>query len=295
MAQLTLQQRCNESRIDTCWSDLRHPGCTTLAGPGDCGYRALTMNTVSAPSSPPDGAGDLAALAEFGEYFALPVATADGQWRPLPELFDEPMLSEHVRRTRAAMAGHAGCALTRVPIRVAASSFQLGVAARLLSPVIAAALCFDAVPRLDNASLRWQLSANHAPRFAVVPPQWSIAPTPPAAARLIADSVVGVLTDLGAHLHTLTSLSAQITRGNITSAANGAVTVLALSRPQCDAAGRMLVRALLDTEALTGTGAFVDGRFRRRSCCLYYRAPRSGLCGDCVLTAAPASAPGDES
>jgi iron complex transport system ATP-binding protein len=27
--------------------------------------------------------------------------------------------------------------------------------------------------------------------------------------------------------------------------------------------------------------------YRRTSCCLYYRAPRGGLCGDCVLTSKP--------
>jgi ferric iron reductase protein FhuF len=42
---------------------------------------------------------------------------------------------------------------------------------------------------------------------------------------------------------------------------------------------------------LAGTGSFTGDRFTRRSCCLYYQAPRSGLCGDCVLvTSQPADA-----
>ena len=112
---------------------------------------------------------------------------------------------------------------------------------------------------------------------------------------MFAASAVSALTSLGATLSVLTSLSGRITSGNITSAANGAVTVLGLSRPDRVMRGRALVRALLDTAALTGTGCFRDGHFVRRSCCLYYQVPQSGLCGDCVLAVPTASHPGSRS
>ncbi|MHC9291748.1 (2Fe-2S)-binding protein [Mycobacterium sp. LTG2003] len=244
------------------------------------------MTDPPSPTGAAEYAGHLPELAALGGYFALSVDTED-RWRPLSEFLTDATIKGHVDRTRDAIAASAGCRPDRIPIRMAASSFQLGVSARLLSPVIGAALCFGAVPVLDNRSVRWLPSDGHAPQFAVTGPVWS-AVSPTTSAPIIATSVVGVLTDLGARLSEVASLSARITLGNIASAANGAVTVLALSRPHLEEPGRELVRALLDTQPLIGTGSFVDGQFRRRSCCLYYQAPGAGLCGDCLLIPAGA-------
>jgi iron complex transport system ATP-binding protein len=38
---------------------------------------------------------------------------------------------------------------------------------------------------------------------------------------------------------------------------------------------------------LTGAVDFDETGYRRNSCCLYYRTPRGGLCGDCALDRAP--------
>lgn len=226
-------------------------------------------------------AGHLAELNALGGYFALPTDPVP-QSRCLTEFFDEDVLASHIGRTRDAMAASADCSSDRIPIRTAASSFHLGVAARLLSPVIGGALCSGGVPVLDNRSVRWVPTDGHAPQFAVPDPTWEVV-TSDTSAQVITASVIPVLTELGTRLNAVVSLSPRITLGNLTSAANGAVTVLALSRPQLETAGRALVRALLRSEPLSATGAFVGGRFRRNSCCLYYQAPRSGLCGDCVL------------
>lgn len=232
----------------------------------------------------PSTGDHLAALAELGGYFALPHAHGR-EWQPLPRLFDDAVLRGHVTATRDAIAGAAGCPPGRVPVRMAASSFQLGVAARLLSPAIGAAVCFGAVPVLDAGSIRWRSSDGHAPLFAAADPAWVTTGAP---AATIAATVIAALTTLGDRLHSLVSLSPQVTRGNLTSAANGAVTVLAMTRPDLEPAGRTLVRGLLDTEPLAATGSFTDGTFRRTSCCLFYQGPMGGLCGDCVLTAPPA-------
>ncbi len=224
-----------------------------------------------------------AKTAEIGEYFALPDAVGD-DWRALPRLFDDATVNDFVARTRAAIAASTQCAPGEIPLRLAASSFQLGVTARLLSPAVGAAACFGAVPALDRRSLRWRPTSTHVPRFAVADADWFEAPTPRRAADLIAGSLLTeVLAPLNDTLHTLTSLSPQVTWGNVISAANGAVTVLSMSRPHHEGAGRALVRALADTGPLIGTATFTDGRFVRRSCCLFYQAPGSGLCGDCVL------------
>lgn len=237
----------------------------------------------------PDGAG-LADLAGFGEYFALPVLSdtvPDTEWHALASLFTDAALTDHVRRTHTAMATAAGCAPEELPLRVAASSFQLGVAARLLSPVIGAALCFGAIPVLDRRSVYWQPTHGHTPRFAVAGPRW----VGTGSADVIAATVVPALAELGGHLDRLFALSTRVTLGNLASAANGAVTVLGMTRPALLAPGRALVRALVAAGPLAGTGSFTGDRFTRRSCCLYYQAPRSGLCGDCVLvTSQPADA-----
>jgi len=56
--------------------------------------------------------------------------------------------------------------------------------------------------------------------------------------------------------------------------------------PQHAESARALGAELLERAPLRGTGNLVDGEFRRRSCCLIYRAApgRDGpVCGDCVL------------
>ncbi len=235
------------------------------------------------PVTPVDGTALLARTAALGEYFALP-SRDNTTWHELPSLFDDDVLIDFIDLTRVAIATSMGCSVSDIPIKMAASSFQLGVAARLLSPVIGAASCFGTVPVLDIRSIMWQPTSTHSPRFAVTDVHWLPAPTPARATGVIAASllkhVLGPLTD---KLRALVSLSPQVAWGNITSAANGAVTVLAMAQPQHEGAGRELVRALLDIEPLAGTGEFVHGAFVRRSCCLFYQAPQAGLCGDCVL------------
>src|SRR5439155_14256063 len=75
--------------------------------------------------------------------------------------------------------------------------------------------------------------------------------------------------------------------GNVASGLAGALRALdgAVPLPRRAATGR----ALLDHGPLRGSGTLAvrGGRlaFRRRSCCLFYRLPGGGLCGDCPLDA----------
>ena len=102
---------------------------------------------------------------------------------------------------------------------------------------------------------------------------------------MISDSLLATIVGpLNETLKTTASLSDRVSWGNTISAANGAVTVMAMSRPDLEQSGRALVRALLDIGPLHDTGDFDGGRFVRHSCCLFYQAPSGGLCGDCVLT-----------
>ncbi|MZE70246.1 (2Fe-2S)-binding protein, partial [Streptomyces sp. SID5789] len=56
-----------------------------------------------------------------------------------------------------------------------------------------------------------------------------------------------------------------------------------------DTAGRAgaLTAGLLAHPLLTGTGTLTGTAFRRRSCCLYYRVPGAGVCGDCCFPRPP--------
>jgi ferric iron reductase protein FhuF len=78
-------------------------------------------------------------------------------------------------------------------------------------------------------------------------------------------------------------------RGNTAAALAGAVRALGSARPGARAAAEAVARDLLNRSSLAGTGGYqgVDaaglGVFRRTTCCLYYRLPGGGLCGDCAL------------
>jgi hypothetical protein len=73
-------------------------------------------------------------------------------------------------------------------------------------------------------------------------------------------------------------VSSQVLRGNVASALDGARQ--AIGSPAVD----VLVRGVLGLGVLSGTAAKLPPTFRRNSCCLLYRLPGRGLCGDCVLT-----------
>ncbi|NJP46447.1 (2Fe-2S)-binding protein [Actinacidiphila epipremni] len=124
-----------------------------------------------------------------------------------------------------------------------------------------------------------------APRAAVPPvtaPQ-AEAPADAFAARL-AD---GPLAELAA-LHVPFGLSPHIALGNTASALNGAAGMIAAARPDLAAASAAFAAEVLAREPLRPqAGRTATGGFRRRSCCLIYRAApdrRGALCGDCALT-----------
>ncbi|MGB3482982.1 MAG: (2Fe-2S)-binding protein [Mycobacterium sp.] len=239
--------------------------------------------TPGQPITAVDGTEILTRIARLGDYFTLDTDTGE-EWQPVANLLDHGYLAESVDRTRAAIAQWAGCEPQKIPLRVASSSFQLGIASRLLSPTIGAASTFAAVPLLTADSVRWTTTASHSPRFGVAVCGWSTTPTTVSAAAAISASLIHeILQPLNEALRSVTALSRKVMWGNVMSAANGAVTVMALSQPQYESRGRELVRALMETENLSGTARFEHNKFVRRSCCLFYLAPNSGLCGDCVL------------
>jgi len=154
---------------------------------------------------------------------------------------------------------------------VAASITHLGLVARLIAPVLAVA-AGGGVPDLaagrllDLAAGFWQ------------PPLTSTAalslPRAPSSRPLGTVLTEGPVAEVGIALARLGTLSARVLAGNVASAVNGAALQLG---PDAYPATVELLAALPYEDSPPGPG------FTRRSCCLLYRAPGRGYCGDCVL------------
>lgn len=235
----------------------------------------------------PDTATTTAALehvAALGGYFAVTVrdtAPTDGDWRPVTALYEpaEGALDAVVARTAAQLG--------TTDLRVGASILQQGYAARLWSPVLGSTATAGLVPRLAIDSVYWR-STNHSVLELLVaaPTAHRAGPDPERTARLVERAVLDEhVRPLADAVRARTGVSAKILAGNTTSALFGTVRVLAGHR--LDAAVETVADALLDTPGLRGTGTVdrtgTPPALRRASCCLYYRVPGGGLCGDCVL------------
>ena len=178
--------------------------------------------------------------------------------------------------------------------RVAASVAYLGLAARLLSPALGTALTRGVVPDLSWYRLRWRATPVGELALAVGPVGGQPLAEPGDTARadgirrLTRTTVVPVL-DLGSLVGRLFGVSGRIIRGNAASALVGALVEAARSSRTDGRAAIGLATELMRQPELTGAGSFrapgsdPSASFRRRSCCLLYRVPGSGFCGDCVL------------
>ncbi|WP_433506802.1 (2Fe-2S)-binding protein [Pseudonocardia halophobica] len=228
----------------------------------------------------------LADVARAGPFFSVstdPAESADPTWRPLRELATEPgALGERIAHVRRVLSEQAGCAVEE---RVAASVALQGLAARLVSAPLAAVALHGVLPDLGRDALHWRVSLT-GPW-----PLWTDADRPardpgelPALmAEEIAEPLVGAV-------RALVPVSPRVLWGNVASSVAGAKRVLGTERPEAAIRAAELAAAVLDHPLLAGTGerrppAAPDRgwTFRRRSCCLYYRLPGGGTCGDCVL------------
>jgi ferric iron reductase protein FhuF len=215
----------------------------------------------------------LADVAQVGPYFALdtdPEIAGHPLWRPFTELYGRA-LPDQISAVRARLG-------TSEP-RVAASLLFQGVAGRLWSPLLAAAVEHGVVPDLDPARTYWR-AASPGPVLLAVPSADGLPADAAAVRRVVIDRH---LRPLVAAVRAATSVAEGLLWGNAASALAGALTVLAQDRPATSGSGGRLVEELLDLPPLRGTGTFGPLGFRRRSCCLYYRVPGGGLCGDCAL------------
>lgn len=246
------------------------------------------MRTVSANMQTDIGFA-IAASKRVGAYFDLPLA--DGpEWRPLGEFTGaQPAVEQYVRRTRAMLAVSQRLSEDDIETRVAASSFHLNSVAKIISPVFGCAVLSDAVPEMSADNLMWQPGDTHVLEVGVRAHVGAVGLSDTEMVeRIHAGVLEGAVAELGDMLHAATGLSQKVLWGNVASAFNGAFLVLRGQRPDDEDRAFELMRAIVEHGRLKPAGRFLpdewdEARFSRNNCCLFYRLPGRGLCGDCVL------------
>jgi hypothetical protein len=239
---------------------------------------------------------DLAALRPLGGFFALHTQ-AEGSPGPagvLPTLaraYREPADSASPRapddpltsRVRAVVR-----ALRAPEDRISASVAHQGLAARLWSVALGCAALYGSVPDLAPELLRWD------PDGSAPDDLWlTRVRARPGNAATVAQVVVDAhLEPLCAALRARYRVAEGLLRGNAGSALASTARLLeqwagAHGRPEVAARARGLTADLFAHPYLADAGVLTGAAFRRRSCCLYYRAPGGGLCGDCCFTRPP--------
>ncbi|WP_157963555.1 (2Fe-2S)-binding protein [Actinocorallia populi] len=218
-------------------------------------------------------------VSAVGGFFHLSSGPGDASWRPLAELFtDRAALEERLARTL-------GLLEIDEP-RVAASLIQMGFASRLWSPVVGAAVLHGRVLEWTPDSLRGQAVPTGPLPLRLPSPKVRPAGDDPAA--VIHRDVTALLESLAVPLQRLVKIPTRLLWDNAASALAGTTLVLALQRPEHAADAIALARRILALppfEAAHRLTEPVPGRpsFTRAACCLYYRVPGSGKCGDCAL------------
>jgi len=226
----------------------------------------------------------LADVGRTGPFFAVATDPAEGvdpTWRPLGDLATAPALAARVAHVRRVLSEQAGAPVAE---RVAASIALQGLAARVLSAPLAAAALHGVLPGLDPDTLHWRVAMSGPwPLWTADPERVRPAAELPALVARIAEPLIGAVAELVA-------VSQKVLVGNVASSVAGAKRVLVGARPEVATRAAELAAAVLDHPFLAGSGERrppvppdAGWTFRRRSCCLYYRIPGTGTCGDCVL------------
>jgi hypothetical protein len=191
---------------------------------------------TSAPVRP--ALDDVAGLGAFFAASADPAEEVDPTWRPCRDLYRDP----GVLADRVALVGRV---LGTDDRRVAASIAFQGLAARLVSPVLAVAAGHGLLPVWSPDSLHWR------PAVSGPWPLWESAgtatrPDPAELPAAVADALVEPhLAALVRATREVASVSARVLWGNAASAVASAGGLLARSRPAAAARARAVVDAVL--------------------------------------------------
>jgi iron complex transport system ATP-binding protein len=217
----------------------------------------------------------LAGLAHISPYFAVGTGPCDEGSRPVHELYTDTTLIDGV-------VGRVQARIGAAEQRVAASTFFLGFAARLWSVGLGALAGHRLLPDLAPEHLLFREAGGGISLHIEHPVAWQGDNLEP----MLADMVLARhLTPLSAALRRLGPISDKLLRGNAASALLSAAHVF--DRDATAGAGWQLARRLCADERFSDAILFNEAGYRRTSCCLYYRTPGGGLCGDCVFTSRP--------
>ncbi|MCG5218916.1 (2Fe-2S)-binding protein [Streptosporangium soli] len=234
------------------------------------------------PAGLPAVSAAAADISAIGGYFDLGTGPAEAGWRPLTDLFTTP---DALEARIADVAERLGTTETRV----AASILFQGLAARLWSPVLGAAVVHDLLIDLTPAEVYWKTApSGPLPLRAAQLTGWHVRDPARITEGLYRTVVSELLEPMAGTVQTIVKIAPGLLWGNAASALAGAVRALARTRPELAPRAVELGRELLRVGLLHGTGELAEpdpGQpfFTRRSCCLYYRLPTGGKCGDCAL------------
>lgn len=211
---------------------------------------------------------ELSAVASCGGFFALTVGGDARGWHPLAQSYADgfaDLIDVTIKRYGTSES------------RIGASLVHLGHATRLWSPALACALEHGVVPDLTDLQ-----RADDGTQLRLPQPLGDRVDSP---AHDVLYRVV-----VQDHMERLEAgmrdkLAPALLSGNIASALVGASRALLTVRPGLRGPIAGTTRSLLNTGRLAGSGDITspDLGFRRRSCCLLYRVPAGGKCGDCAL------------
>lgn len=235
-------------------------------------------------------------IAALGPFFTFEEHTADSApilpWHSMAELAENPdVLHNRVTETQAYLAAAGGQSPEAIEARVAASVTHLGLVARLISPALGLATLGAGVPSLILEQLHWQPILGGAFPLSLpdaAPNSESEATPQELADRLSVELFEGLIPAVSEATRPF-AVSEHILWGNVASAVNGAASAITNAAPHLAERAAHLAALLLAGPALRDTHTTFPetGRFRRRSCCLIYRAApehKGPLCGDCALT-----------
>ncbi len=230
--------------------------------------------------------GDVAALGPFFTVRTGVAESVDPTWRPLADLeADGPPLRSRIAYVRRALGGD-----DAVEPRVAASIALQGIAAVVVSPAFAAAVLHGVVPALSPDVLHWRDSTTGPLALWAPAPTGTPVPDAPAAVEALGRLYDAHLPALVDAVRSVTAVSPKVLWGNVASVVAGTTRMVTTGRPEAARRAAAVGALLLDRGELAGSGERGAARapdvhwtFRRRSCCLFYRVPGGGYCGDCVL------------
>jgi len=233
---------------------------------------------VAAPSPVSALWADVAAI---GPFFAVGTGGLPGEgWVSVASLRDpHGPLADRVDTVRAALG---------TDRRTAASIAFQGIAAQVVAPLFAAVAVHGVLPDAPVASALLWRPGGDGPWLWWRDGPGSVVACPDAGRP--GEFVTALLSPVVSAVRARVAVAERVLWGNVASSVASARRLVAAARPDAAVRAAAVARQLLTTAPLAVTTTLCDPAppdvgwtFHRRSCCLYYRVPGGGTCGDCVL------------